>query len=193
LLQTLLAQVTFLEQQIPQLDAAIAEAVAPFAREVALLKTIPGIKARAENVLAEVGPDMRVFPTAAHAASWAALCPGNDETGGKRRSGKTRKGNRWLRGVLTEAAWAAARTKATYPAAQYRRLAGRRGKKRAIVAVSHSLLIAVYHVLRDGVAYQDLGADHFDRLKPTQLTRYFVKRLERLGHKVTLEPADVAA
>jgi transposase len=193
LLQSLLAQVAFLEHQIVDLDAAITEASRPFAREVALLKTIPGIKARAENVLAEVGPDMRVFPTAAHAASWAALCPGNDETGGKRRSGKTRNGNRWLRGVLTEAAWAAARTKATYPAAQYRRLAGRRGKKRAIVAVSHSLLIAVYHVLRDGVPYQDLGADHFDRLKPTQLTRYFVKRLERLGHKVTLEPADVAA
>jgi transposase len=193
LLQRLLAQVTFLEQQIGELDAAIAEAVRPFDQEVALLKTIPGIKARAENVLAELGADMRVFPTAAHAASWAALCPGNDETGGKRRSGTTRKGNRWLRGVLGEAAWAAARTKGTYPAAQYRRLASRRGKKRAIVAVSHSLLIAVYHVLRDHVPYQDLGADHFDRLKPTQLTRYFVKRLERLGHKVTLEPADVAA
>ena len=193
LLQNLLAQVTFLEQQIAEVDRAVAEAVRPFARELTLLQTIPGIKARAENVLAELGPDMRVFPTAAHAASWAALCPGNDETGGKRRTGKTRRGNRWLRGVLTEAAWAAARTKNTYPAAQYRRLASRRGKKRAIVAVSHSLLIAAYHVLRDGVPYHDLGAQHFDRLNPTQLTRYLVKRLERLGHKVTLEAIHVAA
>lgn len=193
LLQTLLAQVTFLEQQIAQVDAAVTEAARPFASELALLRTIPGIKARAENVLAELGADMRVFPTAAHAASWAALCPGNDETGGKRRSGKTRKGNRWLRGVLGEAAWAAARTKDSYPSAQFRRLAGRRGKKRAIVAVSHSLLIAVYHVLRDHVPYQDLGAQHFDRLNPTQLTRYLVKRLERLGHQVTLKPMNVAA
>lgn len=193
LLQTLLAQVTFLEQQIAQLDAAIEEAVRPFAAQLQLLKTIPGIKARAENLLAELGPDMRVFPTAAHLASWSALCPGNHETGGKRRSGKTRRGNRWLRATLTEAAWAAAKTKGTYPAGQYRRLAGRRGKKRAIVAVAHSLLIAAYHVLRNGIPYQDLGAEHFDRLNPTQLTRHLVKRLERLGHKVTLEPMGVAA
>lgn len=193
LLQTLLAQVTFLEQQIAQLDAAIEEAVRPFADEVRLLRTIPGIKARAENLLAELGPDMRVFPTAAHLASWSALCPGNDETGGKRRSGKTRRGNRWLRATLTEAAWAAARTKGTYAAAQYRRLVSRRGKKRAIVAVAHSLLIGAYHVLRRRVDYQDLGAEHFDRLHPTQLTRHLVKRLEQLGHKVTLEPMGVAA
>ena len=193
LLQTLLAQVTFLEQQIAQLDAAIEEAVRPFADEVRLLRTIPGIKARAENLLAELGPDMRVFPTAAQLASWSALCPGNDETGGKRRSGKTRRGNRWLRATLTEAAWAAARTKGTYAAAQYRRLVGRRGKKRAIVAVAHSLLIGAYHVLRQRVDYHDLGADHFDRLHPAQLTRHLVKRLERLGHKVTLEPMGVAA
>jgi len=193
LLQTLLAQVTFLEQQIAQLDAAIEEAVRPFADEVRLLRTIPGIKARAENLLAELGPDMRVFPTAAHLASWRALCPGNDETGGKRRSGKPRRGNRWLRATLPEAAWAAARTKGTYAAAQYRRLVSRRGKKRAIVAVAHSLLIGAYHVLRRRVDYQDLGAEHFDRLHPTQLTRHLVKRLEQLGHKVTLEPMGVAA
>jgi transposase len=193
LLQTLLAQVTFLEQQIAHVDGAVAEAVRPFTRELTLLKTIPGIKARAENVLAELGPDMRVFPTAAHAASWAAVCPGNNETGGKRRAGPRRQGNRWLRGVLAEAAWGAAKKKGTYPAAQFRRLAARRGKKRAIVAVSHSLLIAVYHVLRDHVSYQDLGAHHFDRLNPTQLTRYLVKRLERLGHHVTLKPIDFAA
>jgi transposase len=193
LLQSLLAQVTFLEQEITALDGVIETTLRPFAAPLQLLKTIPGIKARAANVLAELGPDMHVFPTAAHCASWAALCPGHDETGGKRRSGKTRHGNRWLKGTLTEAAWVASRTKGTYAAAQYRRLVGRRGKKRAIVAVAHSLLIAAYHVLRDGVAYHDLGPQHFDRLNETHLTRYLVKRLEHLGHKVTLEPAHVAA
>jgi transposase len=193
LLRSLLAQIAFLDQQIAELNQVIAEAAVPFAPELALLRTIPGIKTRAENLLAEVGPDMRVFPTAAHLASWSALCPGNDETGGKRRSGKTRRGNRWLRGMLGEAAWAAARTKGSYASGQYRRLAGRRGQKRAIVAVSHSLLIAAYHVLRDRVPYQELGAQHFDRLNPKQLTRYLVKRLERLGHKVTLEQAEIAA
>ena len=193
LLASLLAQVTFLEDQIAHAEAAIDEAVRPFAEPLRLLQTIPGIKARATSLLAELGPDMTVFPSAAHCASWSALCPGHDETGGKRRSGKTRHGNRWLKAALTEAAWVAARTKGTYPAAQYRRLAVRRGKKRAIVAVAHSLLIAAYHVLRDRIPYQDLGPQHFDHLNSTHLTRYLVKRLEGLGHKVTLESAGVAA
>lgn len=194
LLRTLLDHVGFLDQQIAQLDGHIEEQLRPFGRELALMRTIPGLKRRAgECVLAEVGPTMTPFPSAAHLCSWAALCPGHDETGGKQRSGKTRRGNRWLRGALTEAAWAAARTKRSYYAGQYRRLAGRRGKKRAIVAVSHSLLIAAYHVLRNQVPYHELGEQHFNRLAPRQLTRYLVKRLERLGHKVTLEPTNVAA
>jgi transposase len=193
LLTSLLAQVTFLEEQIAHVERAIDEAAGPFAPALQLLHTIPGIKARATNLLAELGPDMSVFPSAAHCASWSAICPGQDETGGKRRSGKTRHGNRWLKAALTEAAWVAARTKGTYAMAQYRRLAARRGKKRAIVAVAHSLLIAAYHVLRDQIPYQDLGPQHFDRLNPTQLAQHLVKRLERLGHKVTLEPAGVAA
>ncbi len=142
---------------------------------------------------ARAGPAALAFATAAHCASWAPLCPAHNETGGKRRSGKTRHGNRWLKGTLTEAAWVAARTKDTYAAAQFRRLATRRGKKRALVAVAHSLLIAAYHVIRDGVPYQDLGPQHFERLNPTRLTRHLVKRVERLGHKVTLESASVAA
>jgi len=179
---------------VTALDARIDEQLRPFAAALALIRTIPGLKRRAgECVLAEVGPTMTVFPSAAHLCSWAAICPGQNETGGKSRSGKTRKGNRWLRGALTEAAWAAARTKHSYAAGQYRRLPGRRGKKRAIVAVSHSLLIAVYHVLHEGVAYRDLTAAHLDRLAPNQLTRYLVKRLERLGRKVTLEPSGLAA
>ena len=194
LLQTLLEQVAFLDRQVTQLDTRIDEHVRPFVEALTLIRTIPGLKRRAgESVLAEIGPDMTIFPTAAHLCSWAAICPGHNETGGKQRSGKTRRGNRWLRGTLTEAAWAAARTKGSYFAGRYRRLAGRRGKKRAIVAVSHSLLITAYHVLRDHVTYRELGEQHFDRLAPTQLTRYLVKRLERLGHQVTLTPADVAA
>jgi transposase len=194
LLQTLLTHIDFLSGQIGALDTRIEEQLRPFAAQLSLIQTIPGLKHRAgECVLAEVGPAMTPFPSAAHLCSWAAVCPGQNETAGKRRSGKTRKGNRWLRGALTEAAWAAARTKGSYASGQYRRLAARRGKKRAIVAVSHSLLIAVYHVLQHGVPYRDLGAAHFDRLVPEQLTRYLVKRLERLGHKVTLAPNDLAA
>ena len=126
---------------------------------------------------------------AAHAASWVALCPGNHETAGKQRKGTIRRGNRWARRTFTEAAWAARNTRGTYAAAQFRRLAARRGTKRAIVAVAHSLLIAAYYIIRDEVTYHDLGAAHFDRMAPAQLTRSLVKRLERLGHRVTLEPA----
>jgi len=193
LLHSLLGQLTFLEAQVVEVERAIDEAARPFAPAVVLLQTIPGVKARATTLLAALGADMTVFPSAAQCASWSAICPGQDETGGKRGCGKTRHGNRWLKAALTEAAWVAARTKGTYAAAQYRRLAARRGKKRAIVAVAHSLLIAVYHILRDGVPYHDLGPQHFDRLHPTQLAQHLVKRLERLGHRVTLEAAIAPA
>lgn len=194
LLQQLLDHIAFLDEQISSLDQRIDEALRPFVDALALIRTIPGLKHRAgESVLAEIGGGVAAFPSAAHLCSWAAICPGQNETAKKPRSGKTRRGNRWLRGSLTEAAWAAARTKHSYFAGQYRRLASRRGKKRAIVAVSHSLLIAVYHVLRDRVPHRDLGAAHFERLAPQQLTRYLVKRLERLGHKVILQDAETAA
>jgi transposase len=190
LLRRLLGQLAFLEAEIAAYDEHLAEASRPFAAILARLDTIPGIDRRtAENVFAELGPDMRVFPSPAHVASWIAVCPGNHETGGKQQKGTTRHGNRWARRAFTEAAWAAKNTRQTYAAAQFRRLVARRGAKRAVVAVAHSLLIAAYYIIRDEVTYRDLGPDHFDRLAPAQLTRALVKRLERLGHKVTLEAA----
>jgi transposase len=152
-----------------------------------LLVTIPGVSRRtAEVILAEVGTDMGRFATSGHLASWAGLCPGNDESAGKRRSGRTRHGDRWLRQALVQAAWAASRT-ATYLGAQHRRLARRLGRKQATVAVAHTLLGMVYQVLKKGEPYRELGADYFDQLGTEQLTRQLVKRLERLGHKVTLD------
>jgi transposase len=188
LLGSLLEQVTFLEKQIAQLDERIADKTRPFESSMAGLDSIPGVAVRgAASILAEIGPDMAVFPSAAHLASWAAICPGNDESAGKRKSGATAKGNRWLRRALVEAAWAAVRTRNTYLAAQYRRIAARRGKRRAIVAVAHTILVAAYHILSRQCRYQDLGADYFLRLDPQRLTRSLVRRLEKLGHKVTLE------
>jgi len=166
----------------------------PFAAAVERLTTIPGVDQRtAESLIAEIGTDMERFPTADHLASWAGMSPGNDQSAGKRRSGRTTKGDRWLRQTLTQAAWAASHTQATYLSAQYHRLAARRGKKRAIVALGHTLLTIVYHVLKHQTTYVELGADFLDRLGPDRLTRQLVKRLEKLGHKVTLEPRQDAA
>jgi transposase len=182
-----------LEELVGRLSARIEERLAPFAESLALLETIPGVQQRtAEVLLAEVGADLKPFPTAAHLASWAGVCPGNNESAGKRRGGKTRKGSRWLRVALLQAAWAASRTKGTYLASHFRRLSARRGAKRAAMAVSHTLAVIVYHVLTRRAPYQDLGADYLDRLAPERLTRQLVKRLERLGHKVTLEPQGAA-
>jgi transposase len=139
------------------------------------------------------GIDMEQFPSAKHAASWGGVCPGNNESAGKRSGGKTRKGNPWLRRILGQSAWAAARTKNTYVAAQFRRLAAKRGRKRAIVAVGHTLLVVGYYLLSKRCLYQDLGSDYFDRMNAEGLKRYFVKRLESLGQKVTLEPRPSAA
>jgi transposase len=190
LLDRLLTQVTFLEAEIAQFDHRIAELTAPFAAALRRLDQIPGIDRRtAENLIAEVGPDMTPFPSAAHLASWAGVCPGKRESAGKSRPAPVRRGNRWLTRTLAQSAWASRNKKHAYLAAQFRRIAARRGAKRAIIAVAHSILVAVYVILRDEVDYRDLGAAHFDRDTPERATRQFVKRLEKLGHKVTLEPA----
>ena len=164
----------------------------PFAAEMDSLDAVPGVDRHvAEVVLAEVGADMSPFPSHRHLAAWAGMCPGNEESAGKRRKRRITPGNRWLKRTLVQAAWAATHTKKSYLASQYRRLVGRRGKKRALIAVGHSILVILYHLLRDETQYADLGADFFDRLEPARLTRYYVKRLEHLGHNVKLEPSVI--
>ena len=193
LLRMHLDHVTHLEELIGRLGSRIEEALAPFAQAVERLVTIPGVSQRvAETVVAEIGANMDQFPSDGHLASWAGMCPGNNESAGKRRSGRTTKGDRWLKRILVQAAWAASHTKGTYLQAQYRRLAKRRGRKRALVAVGHTLLGIIYHVLKRGTTYAELGPDFLDRLEPERLTRQLIKRLEALGHKVTLEPRPAA-
>ena len=187
LLAQLLRHIEFLDDAIATCDHHIERLTAPQAAALAQLDTIPGVARRtAETIVAELGCDMTRFPTAGHAASWAGLCPGNNESAGKRLSGRTRLANRTLRAALVESARGAVRKRDCYLAAQYRRLVKRRGDKKAIVAVAHSILVIAYHVLRDGVPYRELGADYFDRLNTDRLTRYHTKRLAALGYTVTL-------
>ena len=185
-----LAHIDFLDETIARVSGEIAERVRPDEEAIARLDTIPGVgRSVAETLVAEIGTDLTRFPTAKHLASWAGLCPGNHESAGKRRSGKTRKGSPWLRACLVQAAHAAARTKGTYLAAQYRRLAARRGKARAAVAVAHSILIIAYHLLTEGTVYRDLGGNYFDERDRQAVERRLVHRLESLGYTVSLQPA----
>lgn len=186
----LLSQVEHLEDQIEALSRRIEEVSGPFASAMAKVATLPGFDQRsAQNVVAEIGPDLAPFPTAAHLASWAGVCPGNNESAGKRKSGRTTQGNRWLRTALVQGAWAATRKKDSYFQAQYRRLAGRRGKKRSLFAVAHSLLTVIYHMLTTGSTFKDLGGDYFDKLNAKRLLPHLVKRIKDLGYQVTLEAA----
>lgn len=193
----ILAHIDFLDESIAALSDRIDEVIAPFAKQRQLLRTIPGVDKRtAELLLAEIGPDMSRFPTAGHLASWAGMCPGHNESAGKNKSGHTRHGSKWLRSGLSEAAKAAGRTKGTYLSAQYQRLRGRRGHQKATIAAGHSILVAAWHMLTRNVPYQDLGDDHFIRRQAEHAERYrrrLINQLERLGHKVTLEPLPKAA
>jgi transposase len=184
----ILAHIDFLDESIDRLSAEIEQRIAPFAAQRDLLMSIPGVRQRAAEVLiSEIGVDMSIFATPKHLASWAKMSPGNDESAGKRRSGKTGKGNKWLRATLTEAALAAGKTKNSYLAAQYQRLRGRRGHNRAVTAVGHSILTAIWHMLQTGELYHDPGNDYFTRQNPDRLTRRLVRQLEALGHNVILE------
>lgn len=195
LLKLLLEEVTQMEAWIDQISQRIVTVMPfPFVEAVKLLVTIPGIDERAaENILAETGVNMDQFRTAAHMASWTGVCSGNRQSGGKRYNARTNKGNRWLRATLVQVAWAASHTKGTYFAAHYRRLAGRRGKKKALVALAHTIEVVIYYLLKRKTPFADLGADYLDRHDKDRLLAGLVRRLERMGHKVTLEPIDPAA
>src|SRR5437870_5722013 len=184
------AHLDYLDEAVGALSARIEEALAPFAAELARLDTIPGVAQRtAEVLVAEIGVDMRQFPTAQHLASWAGLCPGQNESAGKHKSGRTRAGNKWLRVALIEAASMACRTRNTAFAARYHRIARHRGHKKAVVAVAHAMLVTAYHLLARQVDYHEPGADYFDRRHAERTTRRAIRTLERQGYRVTLESA----
>jgi len=190
LIGAILAHLDFLDEQIEQLSQAIEEQIRPFAPAVDLLCTIPGVGQRtAEVIIAEIGTDMTVFPTAGHLASWAGQCPGNDQSAGKRRSGRTRKGSKNLNAALKDAAMAAMRTNDSYLQALYRRKKPQLGHGRALGAVKHSMICACWHMLSTGELYRDLGGDYYSRRNPQRQTKRLVAQLERLGHTVTLQEA----
>lgn len=194
LLERMLAHIEVLEEDIEALCERIEEEIAPFEPAVELLRSIPGVERRAAEVLiAEIGTDMSVFPTDKHLASWAGLCPEQNESAGKRRSGKTRKGSKWLRKTLMESARAAARTKETYLSERYRRLAARRGDKKATVAICHEILTASWHMLTTGELYREQGADTLHQRDHDRIRRRAIAQLEKLGHKVILEELAQAA
>lgn len=183
-----------LDDLIAACDAEVELRMRPFEEAMTRLDEIPGVGTRtAQVIIAELGVDMTRFPSDRHAAAWAGMCPGNNASGGKRRRAKTRKGSPWLRGALAEAAWAAGRCKGGYLPEHFRRLAARRGRKRAIVAVGHSILVIAYHLLARGTSYHDLGPEHFDRRDADRVKRRSVQRLESLGYKVSLERQEDAA
>jgi transposase len=185
LLRLHLRQVDALEAAVAEIDREVEAELEPFRAAVRLLSSIPGVSAlSAEVIVAEIGTDMGRFPTAGHLLSWAGLCPRGDESAGKRRSTRLRKGAPWLKTTLVQCAWAATRKKASYLQAQFRRLRARRGPKKAICAVAASILTAAYHMLRDGTFYQDLGPDHFDRRAKGDRTARLVKQLTALGYTV---------
>jgi transposase len=190
LVSQLLAHVDYLEESINTVSEEVEGRLAPFAQHLTQLDTIPGVDKRtAEVLIAELGVDMSYFPSDRHLASWAALCPGNNESAGKHRSGKTRRGNRWLRTALVEAAWAAIRVEDSALGARYRRVMRHRGHKKAVVAVAHAMLRAVYHLLAEETMYREPGADYYDRRHAERVRRRAIQLLERQGYRVVLEPA----
>jgi transposase len=190
LLRLHLRQVDALGAAIGEIDAEVDRDLDPFRQAVRLLRTIPGVSdLTAQVIVSEIGTDMGRFPTAGHLISWAGLCPRSDESAGKRRSTRLRKGAPWLKTTLVQSAWAASRKKASYLQAQFQRLRHRRGPKKAICAVAASILTAAYHMLRDGTFYQDLGANHFHRASPEHRASYLARQIAKLGFTCVLTPA----
>ena len=191
LLERILAHIDFLEGSMHQVQREIEQRLIPFEEAVTLVQSVIGIsETSAATLVAEIGTDMSRFPSDKHIASWAGVCPGNKQSGGKRLSGATRSGNPHLRAVLAEVVWAISHTKDNYLSAQYHRIARRRGKQKAVLAVSHSVLVIVSHILRDKKPSTDLGADYFDKLDAKRVERHHVRRLEQLGYTVTLTPKE---
>jgi transposase len=179
-----------LAEKIRRIEHEIDRLMTPFEQAVTLWRTIPGInRVTACSLVAEIGVDMKQFPTADHLASWAGVCPGQNESAGKRRPATTRNGNRWLRRTLCQAAWAASHKKNSYFSGQFKRIAARRGAKRALIAVAHALLIVVYTILTRHSSYQELGGDYLERIHKDQLQKYYIRRLQRLGLTVSVQPA----
>jgi transposase len=190
LLRQILKHIDGVDQELLEIEQQIAVYLQPYEEASRLLQTIPGIGAPAAAALiSEIGVDMSRFPSAKHLASWAGVCPGNNQSGGKQLSAGTTGGNRWIRAILGEVVWVISRTKGTYLAAQFQRLMRRRGKYKAVMAVAHTLLVIIYHLLRDHKPYADLGPEYFDRLDQARVERHHVQRLEQLGYTVTLSPA----
>jgi transposase len=194
MLSQLLDQLDYMDGQIDRFSQRIQEVSRPFVGAIEEVMRLPGFKrGGAENVIAEIGCNMDQFPSADHLNSWAGICSGNNRSADKNKGGKTTKGSKWLRAALAQAAWAASNKKDSYFYAQYRRLAGRRGKKRAVIAVAHSLLTVIYHVIKNHVEYHDLGRDYFDKLNSKRLVPYLVNRLKNMGYEVHLAPLQSAA
>jgi len=193
LIRAQLEHIAFLEAAIAGLDTEVAQALVPFQQAMTLLQSLPGVThTAAAALIAEIGVDMSRFPSAKHLASWAGVCPGNKQSGGRRLSGATTHGDPWLRGLLAQIAWAAVRTKGTACAARFHRIARRQGRQKAVVAVMHHLLVVIYRLLRDAVPYQEPGPDYYHPDDPARQRRRLVQRLEHLGFAVTLTPLDVA-
>jgi transposase len=190
LVKELLAHVDYLDSAVSRLDERADELMVPFVWARDLLVTIPGIKKRnAEIIIAEIGVDMTIFPTPAHLASWAGVCPGNNESAGKHRSGRTRHGDPWLQSALVEAGWSASHTRGTSMQARFWRIAKRRGTERAVMAVAHHLLIVIWHLLTNHAEYNEIGSDYYERRDdPARRQRYLIHQLEALGNHVTLTP-----
>jgi transposase len=194
LLREFLDEWKALATRITRIEQEIERRISPFEEAVTLWQSIPGVdRVTACNLAAEIGVNTEQFPSAQHLAAWAGLCPGNHESAGKRISGKSRSGNKWLRRTLCQAAWAVSRKKDCYLSSQFKRLAARRGLKRAVMAVAHTMLIIAYTMLKTGQSYHELGGSYLEQINKDQLQRYFVRRLQRLGLKVTVQPATAAA
>jgi transposase len=194
ILRLSLQMITSYDEAIEKLNKEIDKRMEPHQEISQRLEAISGVKKKTiENVVAEIGTDMTYFPSHAHLASWAGVSPGNHESAGKRKSGRTTHGNKWLKATLVEAAWAASKTKGSYLKAKYQRLAARRGKKRAALAVGHTILIAAYHIIKEQCVYKELGADFFDRLNEQHLLNRLTKRIAALGYKVDIEKLPLAA